>query len=136
MNKILEAEDILGDAKVCIDCVFLAMNELEPEQSGPLQAVADIASKKIDEAIALLDKFRVDMGVPDHQSTGLHEKNQPDCTKKTSMAGIAVELISNRAIRHNVRQAWTRVPAHWLEARSFAVANFKKKFWRAGFHWN
>jgi len=75
MNKILEAEDILGDAKVCIDCVFLAMNELEPEQSGPLQAVADIASKKIDEAIALLDKLRIDMGVPDHQSTGLHEKN-------------------------------------------------------------
>jgi hypothetical protein len=41
MNKILEA---LGDAKVCIDCVFLAMNELEPEQSGPLQAVADLGA--------------------------------------------------------------------------------------------
>jgi hypothetical protein len=82
MNKILEAEDILGDAKVCIDCVFLAMNELEPEQSGPLQAVADIASKKIDEAIALLDKFRVDMGDPDHQSTGLHEKKSTGLHEK------------------------------------------------------
>jgi hypothetical protein len=65
MNKILDAEDILAGARNCVECVFMAASALSPrEETDPLQAVADIASTKITEAIALLSEYResVDAG--------------------------------------------------------------------------
>jgi hypothetical protein len=53
MRKIIEAEDILGGARNCVECISLAATDL-----GPIQAVADIASRKIDEAIDLLREYR------------------------------------------------------------------------------
>jgi hypothetical protein len=62
MRKIIEAEDILADARNCVECIFLAASGLggglKEEATDPLQVVADIASKKIEEAIALLDEYR------------------------------------------------------------------------------
>jgi len=59
MNKILEAEDILAGARHCVECVFMAAANLSSrEETDPLQAVADIASTKITEAIALLSEYR------------------------------------------------------------------------------
>ena len=58
MNKIIEAEDILFDAQNCVECIFMATASLSHEEAHPLQAVADIASKKITEAIAFLDEYR------------------------------------------------------------------------------
>jgi hypothetical protein len=58
MNKIIEAEDILADARNFIECIWMAAANLSREEVGPLQTVADTASKKIDEAIALLDEYR------------------------------------------------------------------------------
>ena len=44
----------------------MAASLSSPEETDPLQAVADIASHKIEEAIALLDEYRgsVDAPVP------------------------------------------------------------------------
>jgi len=62
MSKIIDAEDILADAHDCIKCVFMAVADLDGKEVDPLQTVANIASKKIKEAIALLDEYRTDMG--------------------------------------------------------------------------
>jgi hypothetical protein len=66
MSKIIEAQDILADARNCVECIFLAASGLgggiKHEGTDPIQIVADTASKKIDEAIALLDEYR---GAPD-----------------------------------------------------------------------
>jgi hypothetical protein len=37
---------------------YMATTDLSPKQADPLQVVADIASKKIDEAIALLNEYQ------------------------------------------------------------------------------
>jgi hypothetical protein len=60
MRKIIEAQDILVNAQHCVECIFLAATGLAggKNEIDPIQAVADIASKKIDEAIALLDEYR------------------------------------------------------------------------------
>jgi hypothetical protein len=55
MSKIIDAEDILTEARNCVECIFMATADLS---ATPLQAVADIASMKIDKAIALLDEYR------------------------------------------------------------------------------
>jgi hypothetical protein len=60
MSKIIDAQDILADARNCIQCIFMATNELD--EADPLQSVANVASKKIDEAIALLGEYRTDIG--------------------------------------------------------------------------
>jgi hypothetical protein len=68
MNKIIEAEDILTDAQNCVECIFLAAGGLggglKEEATDPIQFVADIASDKIKEAIAILGEYR---GAPDAQ---------------------------------------------------------------------
>jgi hypothetical protein len=62
MSKIIAAQDALGEARACIQCLFMATNELRHEEAEPLQAVADIASMKIKEAITLLQEYRTDIG--------------------------------------------------------------------------
>jgi len=57
MSTILEAEDILAGARHCVECVFMAAASLPREATDPLQVVADIASTKITEAIALLGEY-------------------------------------------------------------------------------
>jgi hypothetical protein len=58
MNKIIEAGDILAGARHCVECIFLAAGSLSREAADPVQVVADIASTKIGEAIALLEEYR------------------------------------------------------------------------------
>jgi hypothetical protein len=58
MNKLLDAEDILGDARNCVECIFMASADLSREEADPIQVVADIASRKIEEAIAMLGEYR------------------------------------------------------------------------------
>jgi hypothetical protein len=58
MNKILDAEDILNDARNCVECIYMAAMDLPREAIDPIQVVVDIASRKIAEAIALLDEYR------------------------------------------------------------------------------
>ncbi|PNE10606.1 MAG: hypothetical protein CR217_13440 [Beijerinckiaceae bacterium] len=62
MRKIIEAEDILAEARNCIDCVCLAAEALDPHQQRPIWCVANIASDKINEAIAMLDNYRKALG--------------------------------------------------------------------------
>jgi len=65
MNKLVTAEDILGNAHDFIECVWMAATDLEePLQRGPLQAVATAAADKINEAIALLHEYRESRPVP------------------------------------------------------------------------
>jgi hypothetical protein len=61
MNKIIEAGDILAIARDYIECVSMAAGSIQiREQRNPIISVADMASKKIDEALALLDEYRDD----------------------------------------------------------------------------
>jgi hypothetical protein len=73
MSKILDAEDILADARTdarnCVECIFMATADLSHEEANPLQVVADIASNKITEAIALLDEYRCDIGAGPEPAT-------------------------------------------------------------------
>ena len=66
MSKILDAQGILADARSCVECIYMAAHGLggglEHEGIDPIQVVADIANKKIEEAIALLGEYRNDMG--------------------------------------------------------------------------
>jgi hypothetical protein len=57
MNKIIDAEDILDEAQGCIECIYMAASEFTNEGRNPFHTVADIASKKIDAAIALLHEY-------------------------------------------------------------------------------
>jgi hypothetical protein len=62
MNKpidhgpILDAEDALEVARGCIDCLLLATSGLSEDDRHPMNTT-DIASTKIDEAIALLKEY-------------------------------------------------------------------------------
>ena len=58
MNKLLDAEDILTYARDHIECVFMAAGQLPREEGDPIQVVAETASNKIKEAIALLSEYR------------------------------------------------------------------------------
>lgn len=58
MNKIIEAQDILAAARNCVECIFMASADLSREEADPIQVVADIASGKINEAIAILKEYR------------------------------------------------------------------------------
>jgi hypothetical protein len=61
MGKIIDAQDILVNARNCVECIFLAASAVG-DKRDPIQIVADIASTKIDEAIALLKEY---LGGPD-----------------------------------------------------------------------
>jgi hypothetical protein len=54
---IARAEDVLVEARNCVECIRLAAATLD-EKTDPIQHVAGIASAKIDEAIAMLDECR------------------------------------------------------------------------------
>jgi hypothetical protein len=56
MSKIIDAEDLLADARNCVECVFMAAGKLPKESRDAIQVVADIATTKINAAIALLDE--------------------------------------------------------------------------------
>jgi hypothetical protein len=53
-TAIARAEDILAEARNCVECLRLAAGGLD-EKTGPIQHVASIASGKIDEAHAMLE---------------------------------------------------------------------------------
>ena len=57
MSKIIEAQNTLFAARNCIGCISLAACGLD-EGAYEIQVVADIASKKITEAMALLGEYR------------------------------------------------------------------------------
>jgi hypothetical protein len=58
MSKIVDAEDLISEARGYIDCVFMAAASLTYENRHAISITADMASKKINEAIALLDQYR------------------------------------------------------------------------------
>ncbi len=83
MSKILEAEDILAYARDHIECVFMAAGQLTREEGCPIQVVAETASKKINEAIALLDEYRTSIGAgPKPVSADAKPKSPAPRTKR------------------------------------------------------
>jgi len=85
MNKIIDAEDILADARHCVECLFMAARGLPREKAGPIQAVADIASDKINEAIALLSEYRESgEASPVPAAAPAKQKSPPTRTKRQS----------------------------------------------------
>jgi hypothetical protein len=64
MSKLLDAVDILTEARNCVECLFMASGDLSQEEADPMQAVANIASHKIEEAIAVLEEYRGSVDAP------------------------------------------------------------------------
>jgi hypothetical protein len=62
MSKIIDAQDILNGARSCIECIFMAAESLDIEKASAIQHVADMASKGIEEAIAILKECDADGG--------------------------------------------------------------------------
>jgi hypothetical protein len=56
MSKILDARDILTEARDFIECIGMAAaaGQVASEFGAPIAAVANAASQKIDEAVELL----------------------------------------------------------------------------------
>jgi hypothetical protein len=54
---IARAQDVLVEAQSCVECICLAASTLD-EKSGPIQYVAGMASTKLDEAVAMLNKCK------------------------------------------------------------------------------
>jgi len=87
MSKILDAQDVLTDARSCVECIFLAASGLggglKHDATDPLQVVADIASKKIGEAIVLIDEYRTEKGDgPQPAAAGAKPKSPAARTKR------------------------------------------------------
>ena len=82
MSKIIDAEDILGDARNCVECIYMATADLSHEEADPLQAVADIASRKITEAIALLGEYRESGDAPAPAAPGAKPKSPAARTRR------------------------------------------------------
>jgi hypothetical protein len=88
MNKILDAEGILADAQSCVECIFLAASGLggglSHDATDPIQVVADIASNKINEAIALLDEYRESVDAPVPAAPSAKPKSPAARTRRKS----------------------------------------------------
>ena len=57
-HKLADAMDALSLAKSYIEAIFMAAASLSPHERGPISAVADTVSDKINEAITLLNEYR------------------------------------------------------------------------------
>jgi hypothetical protein len=65
MSKIMDAQEILSDARNCVECAILAVDrDVHAYQRDAIQVVLGIASKKIEEADALLDEYRAGNATP------------------------------------------------------------------------
>ncbi len=54
MDKSIDVQGILTEARSCIESVVMAARQLPPEEGVSIAAVADAAGKRIDEALRLL----------------------------------------------------------------------------------
>ena len=66
MSKILDAQDILTEARDFVECIGMAAaaSHLAREFGAPIVAVANAASQKIDEAAELLAECGLAGGAP------------------------------------------------------------------------
>jgi hypothetical protein len=87
VNKIIEAEDILAEARSCIECVWMAAADLSSnEEVDPIQVVTHVASDKIAKAIALLEEYRADIGAGPQIGAELEpEPDAPDASQPFGM---------------------------------------------------
>jgi hypothetical protein len=93
MSKIIQAQDILADARNCVECIFLAASGLggglKHDATDPIQVVADTASKKIDAAIAILEDYRGGPNaspVTDEEIDEIIDRAAPDAKPKSPAA--------------------------------------------------
>jgi hypothetical protein len=62
-HKLVDAMDALSFAKSYIEAVYMAAASLSPHERGPISAVADTASDKINDAISLLQEYQAAQGM-------------------------------------------------------------------------
>jgi hypothetical protein len=61
MCKVLNAQDVLSEARNLVEVAWMAANALQSkEEGGPMCAVLDIASDKLREAITMLGEYRAE----------------------------------------------------------------------------
>jgi hypothetical protein len=60
--EIIRVQDILADARSCVECVWLTAMNLHGDERDAIRTVADIASKKIKDAGAFLEGHRIANG--------------------------------------------------------------------------
>ena len=63
MSKIIQAVDILNDARGFLKCTWMAAADLgEPEETDAIQTVTNAAARQIEAAIALIEEYRTEKG--------------------------------------------------------------------------
>jgi hypothetical protein len=55
--KIIDVADVLSRAGHLIECASCAAESLWGKEADPVDSTLEVASKKIDEAIAMLDEY-------------------------------------------------------------------------------
>jgi hypothetical protein len=58
MNKLLDAEDVLARARDLIECAASAAAHIWGKEADQVSTALEVASAKIDEAIAMLHEYR------------------------------------------------------------------------------
>jgi hypothetical protein len=58
MSKIIDVEDVLARARDLVECASCAAESLWGKEADPVDTALEAASKKIDEAIAMLGEYR------------------------------------------------------------------------------
>lgn len=58
MCNVIDAEDLMSEARLLIEAVFMATSSLPLDEGGPLAMVANIAVQRLDQARDLLDGYR------------------------------------------------------------------------------
>ena len=54
MNKNLDVQGILTEARSDIECIVMAARQLPPDEGGPIAAMADAVGEKIEKALRQL----------------------------------------------------------------------------------
>jgi hypothetical protein len=100
MSKLLEAEDILTEVRDFIECIGMAAaaSHLAREFGAPIVAVANAASQKIDEAVALLSEYRESGSAPVPASPDAEPKS-PASHPQASRAVQAAHRLSRTSAR-------------------------------------
>jgi hypothetical protein len=109
MSKIIDAQDILAFARFHIECVFMAAGQLEREDCDPIQAVADTASRKIGEAIALIEEYRKAGDADDNASLpAAPERRRQDRRQAREIAREAelLAFVANDIREHHCPEAF------------------------------
>ena len=64
MSKIIDVEDALARARDLVECASCAAAHVWGKEADQVDSTLEVSSAKIDEAIAMLEEYRVSVDAP------------------------------------------------------------------------